>query len=135
MMTSDMTVFDQLVQIAAAKAPVGYLRAYRNDLFEHDRNALDAPKSDRYIWILRECGTELFPVAIGHDAIWATYWLTQGNSRDVPSLAYLVTLATAKVEPVTYERAECLAREAHPQGKRHNASLCNSLVSWDGESR
>lgn len=115
-----MTIVEQLQAIADSKASLGYLAHFKADLHQHDRYQLDGSKAgQRYLWILRECGTALFPVAIGHDPVWATYWLHQGNQSDVPSLAYLVSVSgdgavAGEVKPVTYTQAINLANECYP---------------------
>jgi hypothetical protein len=127
-MISNISIYDQLVQIAADKASQGYLAHYRDDLFRIDRNSLETPIADRYIWILRGCGTALFPIATGHDALWATYWLNQGNTPESPSLAYLLTLADNSVRPITYERATQLAHIPAPDGRKVRFSLAGDRV-------
>jgi hypothetical protein len=127
-MASNSSVYDQLVQIAADKAPQGYLAHYRDDLFRIDRECLEAPIAGQYIWILRTCGTALFPIAVGHDALWATYWLDRGNTRESPSLAYLLTLADNSVRPITYERATQLAHIPAPDGRKVRFSLAGDRV-------
>jgi hypothetical protein len=119
-----MTLYQQLAKITAGKAADGYLRAYEADLHKHDRTELEAPRCDRYVWILRGCGTALFPVAVGHDPVWCTYWLEPiSNERDTPNLAYLVDVPRNRVRSITYDEARRLAEIPHPEGKRVVVSL------------
>lgn len=125
-MTRNISVFDELCDIAESKKPLGYLRAYERDLYEHDKNTLDINPygASRWLWVLRGCGTALFPIGVGHDAVWATYWLTRGNERETPSLAYLIDLNMAhRVKPVDYDRATRLANTPHPDGIKVKVSL------------
>jgi hypothetical protein len=112
-----MTVYDQLLAIAAAKRPEGYLAHYETDLTTHDCATLSrAPVGARFIWIMRSHGTELFAIGTGRDPVWATYWLNpaQGNCQKAPSLCYLI--AGNSVTPISYERAIRLANEKAPAG-------------------
>lgn len=123
-----MTIYERLEAIATEKTAEGYLRAYRADLTKYDLLELERSKAgDRFIWILRDCGTELFAIASGKDAVWATYWLGRGNSS-TPSLPYLVTVtadggASGSVVPTDDESAIELANIPHPEGKRLTFSL------------
>lgn len=117
-----MSVYCQLAAIAAEKHSAGYLHHYTADLTTHDQHSLSLTKAgERYLWILRSHGTQLFPVAAGHDAAWATYWLDKGNDSKAPSLCYLISIASdggtaGSVKPVSHERARRLATEPHPDG-------------------
>lgn len=124
-----MRIYDRLEAIAGEKAAEGYLRAYQADMTTHDRRTLDESKlGQRYLWILRDCGTEMFHIASGKEAIWATYWLRKGQTT-TPSLPYLVTVtadggAHGLVVPTDYDTAIELANEPHPEGKLIKISLC-----------
>jgi hypothetical protein len=124
-----MTVYYQLVDIAAEKHSAGYLNHYTADLTEHDKRTLaQSQAGQRYIWILRTHGTALFPVAAGHDSVWATYWLDKGNDSRAPSLCYLISIASdggtvGTVKAITYDRARRLATEPHPHGRVVKFSL------------
>lgn len=124
-----MSIYQKLVAIAAEQSAKGYLAHYRNDLHVHDKRTLDGAKhGQRYLWILRDCGTELFEIESGRDSVWATYWLDQGNMRDTPSLAYLILVASdgaesGTVSPIDYDRARSLASLPHPEGKIIRFSL------------
>lgn len=114
-------IFDRLVAIADANPHL--LTAYRNDLHGHDKVELTgAARSDRYIWILREHGTELFPVGYGLDPVWATYWL-ESRTYIVAPLAYEVDLKAGTVAQITYDRARELASIPHPCGRQIKISL------------
>lgn len=68
------TLHNSLCQLAADNPHL--LTAYRDDLFVHDKTSLaDAKAADEYVWLLRKCGTALFPLRIGREPIWATFWL------------------------------------------------------------
>jgi hypothetical protein len=111
-----MTLYETMLAIAEAKKPQGYLRAYEADLTTHDRNTLaNAPDGARYLWILRENGTQLFEIASGHDPVWATYWLTTDAGHNPPNLVFLASGGTVK--PISYDRAIQLAKTPHPEGK------------------
>jgi hypothetical protein len=112
-----MTVYDQLLAIAAAKRAEGYLAHYETDLTTHDARQLAAAAAgDRFVWIMRSHGTELFSIGTGRDPVWATYWLNpaQGNCQKTPSLCYLIAGNT--VTPISYDRAVRLANEKAPAG-------------------
>lgn len=116
-MSTDL--YSKLVEIATAKSEEGYLRYYQKDLHTHDRATLETVKSGEcWLWILRDCGTALFPIAQGHDPVWATYWIKEGDSRTVPSLCYLITVDGGTVEPISDTRAIELANIPHPTGVR-----------------
>jgi hypothetical protein len=128
-----MLVYDSIVAVARAKQKQGYLQEYADDLFVHDRKTLnDAKLGDQFLWILRDCGTGLFPIGVGHDPLWATYWLDQGNSRANPSLVYLLTVgaATNAVMPIDYDRARKFAAIPHPRGRRFVQSLADLGSYW-----
>jgi hypothetical protein len=124
-----VSVIDQLTAIAAGKFADGYLRAYANDLHVIDRDTLEKSKAgDRFVWALRDCGTQLFQVASGHDSIWLTYWLDQGDVRDTPTLCWSVVVggdsgASGDVHLISRDRARALASIPHPEGKRVVVSL------------
>jgi hypothetical protein len=124
-----MTVYESLALIAESNTPKGYLAHYKNDLHVIDKDTLAKTEAgQQYIWILRECGTQLFPVAAGHDSLWATYWLDNGNRRDTPSLCYLITVTSTSardgtVAPISYDRTRRLAALPHPNGVRVKFSL------------
>jgi hypothetical protein len=131
-MARNITVFDELCAIAEDNKSSGYLRAYERDLYEHDRNTLATNPygATRWVWILRGCGTALFPVGVGHDHNWATYWLEAGNERDTPSLAFIVDESMVhRVRPIDYARAGRLAREPHPQGIKLHVTLFGADAS------
>lgn len=111
------TIYQQLKTIA--KANPQHLRHYATDLTNHDRATLSRSlPGERFVWILRTCGTELFQVGVGRDPVLVTYWLTPGNSvAPPPPLAFLMTVAAARgkagiVEAISHERARALAFEA-----------------------
>jgi hypothetical protein len=125
-----MDIYETLARIAAEKAPLGYLAGYANDLHKHDKATLEsATLGQQYVWLLRECGTQLFPVAGGLNPVWLTYWL-EHYAPNIPPLAYLVTVRghNSTVRPITHEAAERFAREPHPEGKRIEFSLLGERV-------
>lgn len=119
-----MTIYDQLATIANDKSSLGYLAHYKADLHRIDRDTLNnARAGSRYLWVLRDCGTELFEIAAGRESVWVTYWLDQGNRRDTPSLTYLIDVASdgatnGTVRPISYASTRKLAAVPHPQGLR-----------------
>lgn len=126
---ASLTVFDQLTQIAAPLQLQGYLRAYEADLTKHDRNTLaESSKGDRFVWAIRECGTQLFPVATGLDPVWLTYWLDKGNSSRIPTRCYQISVtrdggADGAVLSISDNAARRLAAIPHPEGKVVRFSL------------
>lgn len=123
------TVYDKLAAIAADKAPLGYLRAYANDLHVIDRDTLaTAPEGARFVWALRPCGTALFPIGVGHDMVWLTYWLDSGNIPATPTLTYLVEVTSdgGKVQAISHALARKLSAIPHPVGWRFVVSLNGS---------
>jgi len=119
------TIYDRLSAIAESKRNEGYLSAYANDLHVHDRATLErAEPTQRFLWILRENGTALFPIAIGHDSAWATYWFRDSYSIRVKPLCYLIDpSARNPVRAIDYDRAERLAKEPAPDGRRVRVSI------------
>lgn len=126
------TIYETLARIAAEKAPLGYLAGYAADLHKHDRATLDtAAPGQQYVWLLRDRGTELFPVASGLNPAWLTYWLKPGShGRATPPLAYLVTVGANEraVRSITHDAAERLAHKPHPEGKLIEFSLFGERV-------
>jgi hypothetical protein len=123
-----MTVFESLVALATKHGNKGYLRSYKNDLMVHDCASLaKAETGARFVWILRESGTALFPVAVGHDSAWCTAWLTTCNSSAIPSLAFEIKITGAKgngtVKAITYAEATRLAKIPHETGRKIRVSL------------
>lgn len=117
-----MTVYEKIVAIAESNKAAGYLRAYEADLTKHDQNTLaNASSSQRFVWILRESGTQLFPIAAGHDPIWCTYWFATGKS--LPCLTFFIDMDKESVKPITYEQARKFAKIPHPDGKVVNFSF------------
>jgi hypothetical protein len=122
-------IIDRLARIAGFFATDGYLKAYSDDLFVHDRRSLERSKAgDRFVWALREAGTQLFPIAAGMDSIWLTFWLDQGNMRAVPTKCYVVRVladggADGKVTAISDDTARKLASLPHPEGKVIKLSL------------
>lgn len=117
-----MSIYEKMVTIAETLKPKGYLRAYEADLTKHDAGQLaNAKPGARYVWILRENGTQLFEVATGRDAAWVTYWLN--NAHNPPNLTFLATVDTGEVRPISYDRARELAKIPHPEGKVIKFSL------------
>jgi hypothetical protein len=122
-------IYEKLVAIAAQQSSLGYLAHYQDDLHVHDKRTLDGAKhGQRYLWVLRTCGTALFEIESGHDSVWATYWLDQGNIRDTPSLVYLITIASdgadsGVISKISYDYARTLASLPHPEGKVIKFSL------------
>lgn len=117
-----MSLLEKMVAIAEVKKPLGYLRAYEADLTTHDANQLaNAKPGMRYLWVLRECGTELFEIASGRDPAWLTYWLD--HAHNPPNLVFLATVDTDTVRPIAYEAARKLAHTPHPDGKVIRVSL------------
>lgn len=118
-----MSIYEKLVGLAAKHAPDGYLRAYRGDLTIHDARQLAEPKQGaRYIWILRESGTQLFEIASGADAGWVTYFV-DSPAYATPYLFFLADVSADTVKTITPARAAELARIPHPQGKAVRVSL------------
>jgi hypothetical protein len=116
-------VYPTLASIADSNAAGGYLRGYSADLHEHDKRTLAESKAgDRFVWALRDHGTELFAIAAGRDAVWLTYWLDGGGcSAALPALCFLVEVladggASGKVSPISHDKARKLAAIPHPQG-------------------
>jgi len=111
-----MTIYETLCGIVDNNP--GHLTAYKNDLHVIDKGVLESVQpGSRYLWVLRECGTQLFEIASGHQPIWVTYWLTPGN------LAYLVDVDSGKVEPISHDKARELAQTPHPAGKVVHVSI------------
>ena len=126
-----MTTYDKLLAIASSKMGSGYLRGYETDLTTHDRmTLLGAVEGAQYVWLLREHGTELFPIASGLNPVWATYWLDAGDSARVPTLAFHVTVGAGdrEVMAISPERARRLASVPHPQGLVRGFSLFGDRV-------
>lgn len=113
-----LPVIEQLQAIATSKPEL--LVAYADDLHKHDAGALAlSVAGERFVWLLRNHGTELFRLNAGRDPVWLTYWLdTKSIGPSVATYrAYLVTVTgdgglTGTVSPITHADASRYAREA-----------------------
>lgn len=50
---------DAFETLVAESKSVGWPTCYRDDLYVHDRSALEENKPVKFVWLLRECGTDL----------------------------------------------------------------------------
>lgn len=134
-----LPVIGQLQAIAASEPEL--LVSYADDLNKHDANALAlSVKGERFVWLLRDHGTELFRLNIGRDPVFVTFWIDQ--KRQGPSAAkhraYLVTVTsdgglTGTVSPITHEEATRYACEpankaANPVTIETGSSGCMVLI-------
>lgn len=100
-----MGVYERLVSIAAEHAAAGYLAHYERDLHVHDKGTLAAYPGVEWVWLLRSHGTALFPVGVGHNPAWVTYWLDH-DGNPAP-LAFRIL--GDRVEPIDHTKARRLA--------------------------
>lgn len=50
---------DAFQTLVAESKSVGWPTCYHDDLYVHDRSALEENKPIKFVWLLRECGTDL----------------------------------------------------------------------------
>jgi hypothetical protein len=103
-----MTIYQKLVQICAENPSL--LVSYKTDLTKHDLDTLEHSKAgERYIWVLRERGTQMHPLERGEDPHFVTYHIK--NSREAQY--YLITCAGTNlgdVVRISVEEAERLVK-------------------------
>lgn len=110
-----MTLYMNLLEIVSDNPNL--LRHYKRDLTEHDRRVLnDSKPGDRFVWILRQCGTALFPIGKGFDPIWATYWLKGSSGCEKGTLPFYIEVTGQDegcVLSLEHHEAGELAREGY----------------------
>ena len=113
-------IHDQLLEIWQGYPEM--VKAYIADITEHDLNVcLSMKAGDRWLWMLRDCGTVMFPIAQGQLPGWATYWLDERQGHGQTIVPFLITVTKDQgldgtVRPITHERAIKLANEPPPPG-------------------
>jgi hypothetical protein len=123
-----MSAYDRLAEIAHHLEPLGYLAAYKADLTTHDKARLDrATPDESFVWLIRQSGTELFPVGAGMHAAWLTYWLDPAHVCGPPPLCYFVQGETVKA--ISHKAANTLANRPHPEGHRIVVDFA-TMSSW-----
>lgn len=119
------SIYRQLVRIADARPDL--LRSFRTDLTVHDHKACETMQpGQRWLWVLRRDGTQLFPVGEGQAPVLITHWL----DANPECAAYLITPTesggkSGKVNRTSHDRARELAHEPPPKGK-----LCWRQSMW-----
>jgi hypothetical protein len=117
------TIYEQLEAIAADHPEL--LRHYRADLTTHDRRVLeDVQAGTKWLWILRRCGTTLFPLHDNVGPLWATYWLDGSPGREKGTLAFHISMGHGghgTVTPISHDQAKAYAREGYTGTRRATA--------------
>lgn len=83
---------------------------YKTDL-ELDGKTLRLAGATRYLWILREHGTNMAPLWDGRVPLWATEYTTGACSSNTTRF-FLIDTARHCVEPISVEKIELLI---HPK--------------------
>lgn len=110
------SIYRQLVKIADARPDL--LQSFRTDLTVHDQKACATMQpGERWLWVLRTCGTQVFPVGHGQEPVLITHWL-EANPECV---VYLITPTepdgqAGTVKRISHDKARELAREPPPRG-------------------
>lgn len=112
MTTKPKTIYAQLKAISDANPD--WLGAYRADLTTHDKRSCMAMKpGERWLWLIREDGTHLYPLTGEHDPEWLTFWISGpgGYGKRVACLIRSEGKGHGTVERIKLEDAERLANE------------------------
>ena len=78
--------------------------AYRSDISADLDSLLKYERSGavmEFVWLLRECGTVLFPIRVGASPVHVTHWLDEKNGQIVE--AYHLTAVKSLIEPGAIE--------------------------------
>jgi len=82
---------------------------YKGDL-EIDKDFILNAIAARYIWCLRECGTQLMPIGIGADPYPIEHYAT-GTGSSKHNKFYLINLQNETIVSITPEKATKMAHE------------------------
>ena len=58
------------------------MKHYLNDFYFHDIQQLSYPKEDKYLWIVRDCGTHLVPKSEVPSHPVVEYYMSQDKNKD-----------------------------------------------------
>ena len=83
---------------------------YRDDLIVHDRAILENNETQRFLWVLRECGTHLIPLDMkeAKDQEQQRAWQRAVINNFGERASYYV-FENGKLRPITAERAGRMA--------------------------
>jgi hypothetical protein len=110
----------------AEAARVGWPAHYRNDLLVHDKDFLAAHQPMSFIWVLRECGTNVIPLdPLNRTLTYELRWFER-YERDVK----LYHASGDSIAPITFERANELVQNAITKASKPlSKSFCMHCVS------
>jgi len=84
-------------------------KSFKNDL-ELDKQEIYTNKSNLYIWCLRECGTQIFPVGIGAiPEIIEFYAIGSGKSKD--NKFYLIDIKKISMKEISANEVEKYSKQ------------------------
>ncbi|WP_448205390.1 hypothetical protein [Azospirillum sp. sgz302134] len=100
------------------------LAAYKRDFLVHDRRKIRSFKpGERWLWLLRNYGTIMFPIGAGQNPIWVTHHLAE-YPQAVVALITVTEATTAlpvrvdgTVQLITHDKAMRLAKEPPPKDR------------------
>lgn len=140
MTTKPKTIYAQLKAIADANPDL--LLVHRTNLTTNDKRSCMAMKpGERWLWLLREDGTHLYPLTGELDPVWFTFWISGpgGYGKLVTCLIRSEGKGHGTVERIKLEDAERLANESWKERVRkwcrenraenHAPALINYLAS------
>lgn len=79
---------------------------YQSDL-EIDAERIRSGVATKFVWILRECGTQIAPLGVGSQPCWITSY-TNGSCRARDNRFYIVDVAECTITPSTADELDKL---------------------------